>query len=150
MRNITLRIMAYNPRRADIEVDGAKAGDYAAREVRSYFAGGENYKPTLQKDLAELTPKERVTAMLKLLEFVVPKAASKTEITNKTTVLAFEGRLRELIEREQTNIDNALKAARKAARDAAAEEIVIPSGEDNDTDNELSQEYGDNNNNQQT
>jgi hypothetical protein len=143
--------MAINPRHASIEIDGQKAGDYAAREVRAYFAGGEkSYKPTLQQDLKELTPKERVTAMLKLLEFVVPKAAQKTEITNKTTVVAFEGRLRELIDREQENISNALKAARKAERDAAAEDIIIPSGEDYDTDNELSQEYGDTTDNQET
>lgn len=139
----------YNKRRADIEVDGQKAGDYAAREVRSYFAGGENWKPTLQKDLQELTPKERVTAMLKLLEFVVPKAASKTEITNKTTVVTFEGKLKELIEREQENISQALKAARKAERDAAAEDIIIPDGEDTDS-NELAQEYGDTTDNQET
>jgi len=140
-----------NPRHASIAVDGAKAGDYAAREVRSYFAGGEkSYKPTLQKDLAELTPKERVNAMLKLLEFIIPKAAQKTEINNQTTVLTFEGKLRELIDGQSDNIKAALKSARKQAALESAEDIIIPSGEDTDTDNELSQEYGYTTDNQET
>lgn len=138
-----------NPRKASIAVDGQKAADYAAREVRSYFAGGENYKPTLQKDLAELTPKERVNAMLKLLEFIIPKAAQKTEINNQTTVLTFEGKLRELIDGQSESIKAALKAARKQATKDSAEEIIIPSGEDAE-DNELSEEYGDTTDNQET
>lgn len=138
-----------NPRKASIAVDGQKAADYAAREVRSYFAGGENYKPTLQKDLAELTPKERVNAMLKLLEFIIPKAAQKTEINNQTTVLTFEGKLRELIDGQSESIKAALKAARKQATKDSAEEIIIPSGED-DEDNDIMQEYGDTTDNQET
>ena len=138
-----------NPRKASIAVDGQKAADYAAREVRSYFAGGENYKPTLQKDLAELTPKERVNAMLKLLEFIIPKAAQKTEINNQTTVLTFEGKLRELIDGQSESIKAALKAARKQATKDSAEEIIIPSGEDAE-DNDIMQEYGDTTDNQET
>ena len=141
--------MAINPRHASIAVDGQKAADYAAREVRSYFAGGESYKATLQKDLAELTPKERVNAMLKLLEFIIPKAAQKTEINNQTTVLTFEGKLRELIDGQSENVKAALKAARKQAALESAEDITIPSGEDTE-DNELSQEYGDTTDNQET
>ena len=138
-----------NPRKASIAVDGQKAADYAAREVRSYFAGGNNYKPTLQKDLEELTPKERVNAMLKLLEFIIPKAAQKTEINNQTTVLTFEGKLRELIDGQSESIKAALKAARKQATKDSAEEIIIPSGEDAE-DNDIMQEYGDTTDNQET
>ena len=141
----------YNPRKASIEVDGARAGDSAAKAVRIYFSGSEgDYRPTLSKDLLDLSPKERVNAMLKLLEFVLPKAAQKTEINNQTTVLTFEGKLRELIDGQSENIKAALKSARKQAALDSAEDIIIPNGEDAESDNEITQEYGDFTDNQET
>lgn len=135
----------YNGNKANIAVDGAKAADFAAKAVRIYFGGSENdYRATLSKDLLDLSPKERVNAMLKLLEFVLPKAAQKTEITNQTTVLTFEGKLRELIDGQSDNIKAALKTARKQAALDSAEDI-IPS-----EDNEIMQEYGDTTDNQET